>query len=61
MDEDNRVEVDSVLLTVTVFGKTPASQNLPPNGRVIRIRNYRSRVVYEGKFCQLVARCADVG
>jgi hypothetical protein len=60
VDEDHRVAVDSVLLTVTVFGETLASQNLPLNGRVVRIRNSRRRAVYDGKYCQLVTRAADM-
>ncbi len=52
--------MDSLLLTVTVFGETLPSANLPDDGKVIRIINSRKRLVYEGRFCQLVARVADI-
>lgn len=58
-DED-RITVDSLLLTVSVFGETIDSPNLPSKGDVVRIVNSRKRLVYENKFCQLVARCADI-
>jgi hypothetical protein len=58
--DEGRINVDSLLLTVTVFGETLDSPKLPVDGSIIRIANSRKRLVYEAKFCQLVARCSDI-
>ncbi|POM66215.1 Hypothetical protein PHPALM_17961 [Phytophthora palmivora] len=56
----NHQDIDSVLLTVTVWNMESSSDLLPPPGAITTINNYSNLQLYQGTQCQLTARLSQV-
>ncbi|KAG1691049.1 hypothetical protein DVH05_027331 [Phytophthora capsici] len=58
--EANHHDVDTALLTVTVWNTEGGSDLLPPPGAVVTIRNYSNLKLYQDAQCQLTARLSQL-